>query len=328
MVYKRKSPAGMLVLAIAGLITAADNVPVILTFHEEVLVNDTLFTVGDLAKVNGDDPAVVNDVRSCIAGQSAPPGYGRFISTTDFVAMKLANRFPGVAFSVCGAVRPTIRTDYQTVTVGGLNGNLRSYLDSAVGWRPDEWQLEIGNPDDSCKCLNAAYDVSVSGLRSRYPRGNDNLLITLRQGSQVRELTARCKFSVNTAVLVAKHDISRGSILTGNDIEIRKMDLTRFSPVPFTGFEEITGRKSARTIRAGTIMHQRLVVIVPVVEKGEPVSIIYAKGRVAIAVSGIARENGGKGDRIWVENLNSHKLVRVIVKGKGKVHVLQGEVTI
>ena len=102
------------------------------------------------------------------------------------------------------------------------------------------------------------------------------------------------------------------------------MDLTRFAPVPFTDCNDLDGMRASRTIRAGSILHERMVLSVPVVEKGEPVSIICAKGRISIAVAGIARENGGKGERIWVENSATHKLIRVMVSEKGKVHVPQG----
>ncbi len=311
------------VLVLAGIVLA-QQASVTLTFHEEVLVRDTVFTVGNLAKVAGANGALIESIRGTAAGQSAPPGYRRFLSTTDFIALRLKNAFPEVNFISHGATRTTIRTDYRTVSVTDFEKEIRSYVDSIIGWKPDEWRMEITNPQDSCKCLNTTYAVTASGLRNSFPKGNTNLTLEISQGSKNSRLTAQCRFSVTCRVVLAKNEIPRGTPISTDDLEIRTMDCTRFAPVPFTDYKDLTGKKAARTIKAGSILHQRMVINVPVIEKGEPVSIVFSQGSFSIAVAGIARENGGKGERIWVENSATHKLIRVIVREKGKVHVLQG----
>ena len=310
-------------LVLAGSAFAEQN-SIALTFREEVLVRDTVFSVGNLAQVEGANAALIATIQSTVAGQSAPPGYSRFLSTADFSALRLRNAFPEVAFSLHGASRTTIRTDYRTVSVADCEKSIRSYVDSAVGWKPDEWRMEITNPLDSCKCLNTSYAVTASGLRNPFPKGNTNLTLEISQGSKNSRLTVACIFSVTCRVVAAKNEISRGTPISTDDLEIRTMDCTRFAPVPFTDYNDLAGKKAARTIKAGSILHQRMVLNVPVIEKGEPVSIVFSKGRFSIAVAGIAREKGDKGERIWVENSATHKLIRVIVREKGKVHVLQG----
>jgi flagella basal body P-ring formation protein FlgA len=71
-----------------------------------------------------------------------------------------------------------------------------------------------------------------------------------------------------------------------------------------------------------------MVKTVPAVEKGDPVAIIVKKGRISVSVVGIAREQGEIGEKIWVQNSKTNKLIRVKIKGKGIVTVLQGGVSI
>jgi flagella basal body P-ring formation protein FlgA len=64
------------------------------------------------------------------------------------------------------------------------------------------------------------------------------------------------------------------------------------------------------------------------VEKDDAVSILYSSKRFSIAIPAIAREPGAIGDRIWVRNMNSNKLIRAQIREKGIVTVIQGELSI
>jgi hypothetical protein len=90
---------------------------VVLTFDDSVLVNDTVFTIGDIARISGSDAVLCKRVAATVAGMSAPPGYARFVSTTEFVAGLLANTFPEISCTLTGAKRPLIRTDYRMARV-------------------------------------------------------------------------------------------------------------------------------------------------------------------------------------------------------------------
>jgi flagella basal body P-ring formation protein FlgA len=46
-----------------------------------------------------------------------------------------------------------------------------------------------------------------------------------------------------------------------------------------------------------------------------------AAGMVRASVAGVARETGCVGDKIWVENQNTHKMIHAEVSGKGKVNI-------
>jgi flagella basal body P-ring formation protein FlgA len=106
------------------------------------------------------------------------------------------------------------------------------------------------------------------------------------------------------------------------------MDITTFGPKPLFNTDSLTGVRAVRTINPGTILHTRLIETIPAIQKGDLVEILVCKGRVRVAVQGIAREPGKIGERIWVENTNSRKLVQAIVKNKGTVTIAQGGLSI
>ena len=309
-----------------NLIAAQETIT--LSFRDSVLVNDTTFTIGDIARLSGGDASMRERITAIVAGTSAPPGYARFISTTEYITGLLAAEFPGMPITTAGAKRPLIRTDYRMVRIADYEADLRSYIAAAIGWKAGEWQVAIGNLSDSCKVLDELPVVSFGGLDNRFSKGNTNVTLKLRQGTRTWRLPVRCRFTVSAPVLVTNAAIGRGQTITPDLCELRTMDITHFAPSPITSPEQLLGKKAARSIDPGTILHDRLLTAIPIVEKGDAGSIMITRGRISIAVTGIARERGSVGDRIWVENSETRKLIRTEILEKGKVTPLQGGVSI
>jgi flagella basal body P-ring formation protein FlgA len=65
-----------------------------------------------------------------------------------------------------------------------------------------------------------------------------------------------------------------------------------------------------------------MVMTMPDIVRGDPVHIELQKGNVRVSVAAIARENGYRGRKMWVENASNHKLVRVVVKDRNTVTIL------
>jgi len=316
---------GSAVLAISCTAAFAE---VSLSFSDSILVNDTVFHLSDVAAITGDNDSIVSAVRGCVAGSSAPAGYGRFFSAHSFVANRLCGAFPGVEFRVSGAARTLVGTDCRKFTIADYEHVLRSYIDSAVGWKKEEYTVVFSNLNDTLTCLNQPVVILAEGLHERFPRGKTSLYLAVRQGKRVNRAPVLCLFNVRIPVLVTRNEIGRGRVISDDDCEIRTMDITRFAPQPYRTFSGVQNKKAARTIKPGTILHDRLLLAIPVVEKDDAVSILYSSKRFSIAIPAIAREPGAIGDRIWVRNMNSNKLIRAQIREKGIVTVIQGELSI
>ncbi|MBN1308410.1 MAG: flagellar basal body P-ring formation protein FlgA [Chitinispirillaceae bacterium] len=321
-------PAVSAILVVWCIGACAWPATVTLLFHDSALVNDTLFTVGDIARVTGSSGEVTGAVTACVAGTCAPPGYNRFISAADLVSFRLKTGFPEVAFTCTGSKRPLVRTDFRMIRLSDHEAELRSWIASTIGWKAGEWEVTVDNPADSCALLDKPVSLSFDGLENRFPKGSTNLSMIARQGSRSRRIPVRCRFSVNAPVVVTVKPIGRGDVLQADDCEIRRMDITRFAPAPYTSVTQIRNKRATRSIAAGAILHDRLLANIPAIEKNDAVSIVYEKGRISVTVSGIARERGAVGDRIWVENRQTHKLIRAVIRKKGTVSLLQGGVSI
>jgi flagella basal body P-ring formation protein FlgA len=123
---------------------------------------------------------------------------------------------------------------------------------------------------------------------------------------------------VLTAV-VAVSSIERGQMIQNSACDLRTVDVTHLGTIPYIMLSQVAGKKALRLISAGQIINKQWLQEIPEIEKGDPVTIVVNKNAVRVAVSATAREPGQIGEKIWVENSESHKLVRVMVKSKGVV---------
>ncbi|HON09837.1 MAG TPA: flagellar basal body P-ring formation chaperone FlgA [Chitinispirillaceae bacterium] len=311
-------------LSLAAAQSGAAASVVSLSFSDSVLVNDTLIRLGDIADIKSPDSKLNDRIRKYPVGGAAPAGYSRLVNTEDLVNYRLRSEFHGVDFRVSGNRRIVVHTDFVENRIGEFSEAIKTYLDSALMWPEGCWSFELENPEASWKTLRKPEKVFLSGLDNGYSKGSTQLQLTSEQGGQRSKIKITCKIRVTIPVLVSSVEISRGQEFSAENCEMKSIDITRFAPVPFSSFDQLKEKRAARTIAPGTIIHNRLVQSIPVVEKGDQVQIMYDKGRVRLSVMGVAREPGGIGERIWVENAATNKLIRVVIRGKGKVSIPQG----
>ena len=79
------------------------------------------------------------------------------------------------------------------------------------------------------------------------------------------------------------------------------------------------GRKAKNNLAAGTIIKPRHLNIVFTINKEDSVLIIASNAAITITTAAIALENGQIGDMIPVRNVNSQKILKVIITGEKKV---------
>ena len=313
-----------IVLIVMTSLNANANPTISLLFKDSTEVSDTVFTLDDIASVKGNDENIVVRLQQCKIGESAPPGYSRFISQDKIVQFYLQNTFKECTFVCTGPKRIAVRTAYKEYTIKMFSDNLYSYLQENVKWEKKCWNVTIRNDEESFRCRNAPLNIKFEGVEDGYPKGNIVLRMIITQGKEKYKISVYCFFSVKIPVIVTKKVVARQELISETNCEIKTMDITRFGPVPFQNMIRIKNMRASRTIKAGTILHERLVKTVPVVSKNDEVAITVRRGRISLAVPGIARESGGVGDHIWVKNKKSKKLIRAQIEKKGSVSVSQG----
>jgi len=299
------------------------NNTVTLHFIDSAMVNDTLIRIGDIAKVECADAALAERVRTFSAGEAAPAGFSRYVNSGDLVMYNVQPQFKDARIVIGNTKRVKVTSDYQEKSVSEFEDMIRSYAAEKLEWKNGDWTLTIINPQASWKGGRGSTEVMVSGIDNPYAKGHVNLNLIVRHGSRVHRVPVACQVRVKTEVLVAARPIQRGEEFNGENSKSVVMDITNFTYAPLTRVPEAGTMTTTRTVSAGNILHGKMLKAIPIVARGDQVRIHFIGERIKVSVLGTARDSGGSGDRIWVENLQTGKLIRAAVSGKGSVVVHQ-----
>jgi flagella basal body P-ring formation protein FlgA len=253
-----------------------------------------------------------------VAATAAPPGYSRLINISDLVMYRIKPGFPGAAIATNDKKRITVQTSAVRFSLHQMRDSVYMYLDRMLSWKSGVWSFELSNDTLGWNGYPGPFSCCVSGLKSPYAKGSVVLTLLFTQGTRTVRIPVPCTINVKIPVLVASKEINRTDSFSQDNVTLEQTEITGFGPEPFTDFSEVKDHTATMTIKAGTILHKRMVQKQPDVIRGEIIAIIYNKGRVVCTVQGTARENGCSGEVIWVESGVTQRLLRVIVIGKGR----------
>ncbi len=162
-------------------------------------------------------------------------------------------------------------------------------------------------------------------IRTRAPRpfaGHVPVTVALYSGDRLLHRgTVSPYVRVAGRVVVPSRDLRRGEILTAADVELQEWDRRRIAANTVVSKEQAIGLRVRRSLRRGRPFRTSDVESVPVVERGDRVTLLLENGPLRIQTLGRARESGAIGDWIRVENLDSRKEISGRVDREGVVRV-------
>lgn len=121
--------------------------------------------------------------------------------------------------------------------------------------------------------------------------------------------------SVYEAV-VAKRDLRRGDEIAAEDLEVAEVEIRNNKPDE-RSLDDFVGLRASRTILQGKILTDLNVEVIPVIERGADVTIIVQTSALVVTAPGVAKDSGGVGEIIAVENTLSKQVIQAeIIDGR------------
>lgn len=119
-------------------------------------------------------------------------------------------------------------------------------------------------------------------------------------------------------MVTAANHISRGQVLTDNDITISMVDLLRFRRQGFSSIERVVGAKTKKNVKLGDVIEQNDICVVC---RNDSVLIQANASGMNITTKGTALSDGSFGEQIKVKNDKSNRIIDAQVSGIGEVTV-------
>src|SRR5581483_166045 len=125
--------------------------------------------------------------------------------------------------------------------------------------------------------------------------------------------------TVDAAVLT--RSVARGEILRASDVVVDRRPRTEVGG-DAVGIKQAIGLATRRPLAAGHALNHADLVKPQVVQRNEPITIIYEIPGIALTVRGKALEAGAIGDVISVVNTQSNRTLQGTVAGPGRVTIM------
>jgi flagella basal body P-ring formation protein FlgA len=218
-----------------------------------------------------------------------------------------------IKFSPAAAVTPEqLVAQVQQVA----QDQLKRHADMA-NWSEPQFTVEVVRNTRPIGACTQPPRVEPADVRT--PARMRFMAICPDQGGWRLEFVTRAKISAKVAV--AATDLSTGKTLSAEDVLLERHDITGM-PDSFPDLAAVQDLATRRTIRAGDVLRQNMLVAPTLVKRGDAVRIVAKKDQIEVSMAGEALDGGGRGAAVRVKNA-SGVVIRARVTDQGQVEPLE-----
>lgn len=192
-------------------------------------------------------------------------------------------------------------------------------------------QLQIDPHDIEIRILSPTEPISVpAGVKttrlvmrdSRAPVGRVGFeLVMLSNGKRVKRQTIVADVDVFREVLVAAHRLRRHQVIAQGDVMLSPVKMSHRAGEYLVDPQRVIGQRLMQAIQAGVPVVARFLDEPPLIQKKQRVTIVAEHGSIRILATGVATEDGYRGEIIKVVNIDSNRQLLAQVTGVSTVKI-------
>lgn len=288
------------------LLVVDGNAGVTVTLHREASVRGVEIPLGSVAAVSGVSAEARQSLETASVGTSPIPGGSRIVDL-DTVKVKLRQAgFDIARMAFLGAERVTVSRVSRRVTPEEIVEAARAAVSERIGPSDERIVIEpLSQPQEIQLPLGA---LSLRGaLRGEVTSLAHVVVDASVDGAPQRSVSVTLRVDRFREVPVASRAIRRQALLTGDEIRLESRASGQLPAGAFTRSDETVGKQAVRDIKAGEVLTSRVLQPLPVIQKGDLVTLVVEGKGFRITASGRATEEGRPGQLIRVTNLASRK---------------------
>lgn len=159
-------------------------------------------------------------------------------------------------------------------------------------------------------------------LKNRQNKWRGNVVLTIQivdanEKKIYKTFTVYARVKTYQPVLKASTNIQKGDTLSPENVVMDTVETTSLRQGYLHRWEQIEATIAVRNIRKNEILYSRFIKGIPIIKKGERITLMYHQPPLLIKVIAIALQDGKVGDWIWVRNVQSNKRLKAKVVAAG-----------
>ncbi|EDL54990.1 MULTISPECIES: flagellar basal body P-ring formation chaperone FlgA [Vibrio] len=173
-----------------------------------------------------------------------------------------------------------------------------------------------GRIDSRVHATDCPSPLLTSSSNTRNTSSNVTVLVECPEDNW--RLYVPVRMSISLPLVTATRPLSRGNIVSSDDVTMSMVDKNRFRRQGFTEFDQVVGAKLKKNMNMGDVIERNDVCVVC---RNEKVVIRAVKGEMTISTKGTALTDGANGDQVRVKNDKSQRIIEGIVTGVAEITV-------
>jgi len=129
----------------------------------------------------------------------------------------------------------------------------------------------------------------------------------VNEGRVVQTVPLAAQVALSRRVVIARRAINQGATIVSTDVERVTMSFHRLDDIGVDDLAQVIGQKSKRFLPAGSVLELNELEAVPLVLRGQLVSIRAEVGGVRVVTTGKATQDGLRGDIIKVRAVDDQR---------------------
>ncbi len=287
----------------------------------EVHVRGTELSLGQIAKIDSDDPALKARVEKVALGYAPAPGYTRLFSADRMLA-DLSREFDGVKITVGGESACRVFPEIERVRSEAIEAAARAELTA---------KLKDFDALANLSELITGVDVPAGAepatlVASLPPESVRPGLVSVPVKVMVDKNAYRTVWTTWKVELwelrpVLKRGVHAGETLDADLFEQRRVPVGAQFTQKRLDARQLTGAVASRELAAQSVVAEGDVLRPTVVQKGDSVFLTIRKGSISARVAAIAQESGSLGDRIRVELQDKTRILTGAISARDTVEI-------
>lgn len=292
--------------------------------RNSALVDGAQIALADIAEIQCTDPqryGELDRLSKIRISQAPKAGLTKTLSAREIIQTLKSN---GVDLTKVGYSFPseiTVTRSSAEIGVNRIVGAIEKALNKSVG----DIRVAGINPEavhTKIPIGELQLNAIPSPLAAYEPgRRNFTLTATVDDSEEIRvpvvaEVEEWAEFPV------AARPLSRGEIVEEKDIAKARLNINAIPRDIVREPESVVGLATMQQVQSGEVFRENRLRIVPVIDQGQKVTVIYTLGAVHASATGIALDAGVTGDKIRVKNESSKRIIEGEIVEPGLVKVM------
>ena len=140
------------------------------------------------------------------------------------------------------------------------------------------------------------------------------------EGEAIRRVRLNANLKIYRMVAVTEVDLDRHEAVNGGYVVMERRDVSGNSGF-FVTPDDLEGMRTRRSVKAGTMLTKKYVEPIPLINRGDVITIKACIGSVLITANGTARESGGLHENIRVYNETTRKTIDCTIVDSNTVQI-------